>query len=733
MSLADLPITNRDRAADDMALLRQYVDEESQDAFAGLVDRHASWIHASARRALRTRDLADDATQTVFVILARKAPTIAPNVRVSGWLYHTTRFVISDLRKRATRHRRRHDAIMQAALERKNNDTVRNTRRLDHVRDTIGEALARLPEHERNAIAMHFFDGMTFRQMGEVLGLSREGAKKRVARAMARLRSGFAVKGAAIAALATIGAAIRGLFAPAAVKAAISTIGHPTISIGKAGKIVGSGLKLLVNEITQNAARITALRVAGGAAVVGTAVLCGTKIHSSHHANPPGQQGALQSPMTSETASRATSFASHNSTGVVANVDRVRNIEAAQGGVRQLATIAQPAPSVRGTQSAPRTIGAGNAVAFAQFEDPFKRPSVYVRSDNASAKVSTRVDDFRASGNGGGGDGGHGSGDGTVRAPLDHPDKPIVIDPKLVDPPPLADAGATPAPANDLQKPAGEVNRRVRRGSGESPVASSNTPSGTIFKNLGLDHAPAGGTKLPGQHGDSAAPTIEPPTPTSDGGELRPTLRLPPKHDQANQPTEPASPTSPTPSDQAPSDDGHHNWGHQPPQNPNHAGDGGDGGNGPTTPADPVEAPIDPSHQGTGNPVGAPAPTAPPTSPVDAPPVTGGDDGSWQPAAPAKPLPGDGSYDLLEHGVPSPTPITDEMLPPSMPGDGASFDLPATSGLPLDVPVDVSAVTLSAAPDAQPSLSTLPEPSSALVALAAGAFGFARRRRTNLR
>ncbi|MBC8104966.1 MAG: sigma-70 family RNA polymerase sigma factor, partial [Anaerolineae bacterium] len=86
-----MPITTRDRAADDMALLRQYVDEDSQDAFTALLDRHASWIHASARRALRTRDLADDATQTVFVILARKAPSIAPNVRVSGWLYHTTR------------------------------------------------------------------------------------------------------------------------------------------------------------------------------------------------------------------------------------------------------------------------------------------------------------------------------------------------------------------------------------------------------------------------------------------------------------------------------------------------------------------------------------------------------------------------------------------------------------------------------------------------------------------
>src|SRR3954453_19206137 len=118
MSLADLPLPLGDSSIDDRALLRLYVDERSQQAFAELVARHASWIRSACKRALRDRELADDATQAVFMILARKAALLSENTRVSGWLYRTTRFVVSDIRKREMRHRRRQTMAVQAAIER---------------------------------------------------------------------------------------------------------------------------------------------------------------------------------------------------------------------------------------------------------------------------------------------------------------------------------------------------------------------------------------------------------------------------------------------------------------------------------------------------------------------------------------------------------------------------------------------------------------------------------------
>jgi RNA polymerase sigma factor (sigma-70 family) len=193
--------------ADDLALLRLYAEEGNEQAFAELVSRHAEWIRSACRRSLRDKDLADDATQTVFTILARKASLLPDGTRVSGWLYRTTKFVVSDLRKREMRHRRRYNMAMRAAIERGAEASEVDNPANNGIHEFVGHVLAALPEHERQAVAMHFFDGLTFREIGEALGLSRDGAKKRVARALARLRSNFAIRSLALAA-ATVAAAI---------------------------------------------------------------------------------------------------------------------------------------------------------------------------------------------------------------------------------------------------------------------------------------------------------------------------------------------------------------------------------------------------------------------------------------------------------------------------------------------------------------------------------------------
>ncbi|CAN5562465.1 hypothetical protein BH09PLA1_BH09PLA1_00940 [soil metagenome] len=743
MSLSELPISSRDRAAEDMALLRQYVDEDSQDAFAALLDRHAAWIHASARRALRTRDLADDAMQTVFVILARKAPSISPNVRVSGWLYHTTRFVISDLRKRAMRHRRRHELIMRAALERRVNDGPRAGRRLDHVRETIAEALARLPEHERDAISMHFFDGMTFRQMGEALGLSREGAKKRVARAMARLRAGFAVEGAAVAALATIGAAIRAVLAPTTVKAAITTLGNPAISLTKTVKIIGGGVKLLINELTANALRITAVRVATAGAVVGTAVLCGSKMPSANDNSSAGRQVAMQLPALTRGGSRTPHLSSPAPTGAIASAEQIRNAEAPHAGLRTIEPITPPSTEVRGANLLSRTIGAGSAVAVAQFEDPFKRPAVYVReSADRSQSSSTRVDDFRGSG---GGSSVKETPGETVRQTLE---VPKLIDPKQVEPS-IADAGAKAAsPDHASQSPAGEVNRRIRRGTSEDLAANQSanptgnpggTPAADRFKNLSIHGSGAGDHAAERTQVATGAPA---PAAASDkSGETRPTLSLPPKAPQGQSTdSEQRDDTAPDrapdqqPGEKVKQGDEHHDEGLP-------IGGSAD----PIRPAPPVIRNFPPGqtgrnetgrnqtghnelggnqsygHDGEHQSTGAPA----------------GDDGGFRPP-PVKPLPGGSSYDLLDHDAPSPTPIADDMPPVSdeVPSLGApairddQFLPPVLSDEQIQ-PSPVAAMQLLGMTRSPltPSMQVLPEPSAAIVALIAGAIGLARRRR----
>jgi RNA polymerase sigma factor (sigma-70 family) len=167
---------------DDAKLLSAYIRGDEQ-AFESLVERYLGLVHAVALRRLQDSSLAEEAAQSVFIILAHKAKTLSSGVLLRAWLLKTTRFVCSDLLKS---HRRRQDR--EEPLEFHYTELTESNANDGQARELVEQALLSLPTVEQACVVARFYEGRSFKELGKILGISEDGAQKKVSRSLEKLR-----------------------------------------------------------------------------------------------------------------------------------------------------------------------------------------------------------------------------------------------------------------------------------------------------------------------------------------------------------------------------------------------------------------------------------------------------------------------------------------------------------------------------------------------------------------
>lgn len=212
-----------DPTTSDHELLQRYFRDHQEDAFAELMQRYLGFVHASAGRQVGP-ELAPDVAQAVFLVLARKAGTLGPGTVLSSWLFRTTRFVAARARRAETRRSRRElvAAGMSSPLE-SHFPQSHESDGLASITPHLDDALAALPEADRRLVLSRFLEAQEFPQLGRRFGVSSEAARKRVTRALERMRAFLAARGVSISAtgLAVVLPRFRAEAAPATLAAEV--------------------------------------------------------------------------------------------------------------------------------------------------------------------------------------------------------------------------------------------------------------------------------------------------------------------------------------------------------------------------------------------------------------------------------------------------------------------------------------------------------------------------------
>lgn len=226
--MPDLDSEHECAGLNDRDLVRRFIQDADESAFAAIVQRYQRLVMSVCRRVIGHEAEAEDAFQATFIVLARRPKSIRLADSLSSWLYtvawRTSRRLVKQRRMRAV------ESLEKAPSAPTDNPLDRIASAQDCM--VLDEELNELPDKYRDVLVMTYFTGQSSRQIADQLGVSKGTVDGRIRQARNMLRIRLARRGVAVGVLAVAAGLSTGAAASAAPAVLESTLqlGAQTLS-----------------------------------------------------------------------------------------------------------------------------------------------------------------------------------------------------------------------------------------------------------------------------------------------------------------------------------------------------------------------------------------------------------------------------------------------------------------------------------------------------------------------
>lgn len=252
-------------SGEDRILLERYVEAGCEESFTALVAKHLNHVYSVAWRETRDPHLAEELTQATFVILARKAGQLPRGAVLAGWLFTTVRYAARNARRAQARRKQQEAALATMSPEDLSPD---HETLWQQVSPVLNEALAALNALDRDAVLLRFFEQRSHAEIAAALNTTEPAARKRLSRALERLRSSLLRRGVAVPPLV-----LAGLLSARGLEAAPVTLGASGVAAAATNTAAGS-----LSPVAESTLRGLALAKVKTAVLAGALLLAGAGV-----------------------------------------------------------------------------------------------------------------------------------------------------------------------------------------------------------------------------------------------------------------------------------------------------------------------------------------------------------------------------------------------------------------------------------------------------------------------